>query len=94
MQKTTLIDVVNLQNDVAVTSSTSGGYNILVEGKGNEYDDGEEVDHGANCTHTLGDLNRISLAQVAALKASFHECRAKPFNHGIAQCERRERQSE
>ena len=62
MQETALIDVVNLENDIAVTSSARGGYNVLVEGEGNEYDDGEEVDHGADGAHTFRDLNRIGLA--------------------------------
>lgn len=62
MQETALVDMVNLENDIAVTSSAGGGYNVLVEREGNEDDDGEEIDHGANGAHTFGDLNRIGLA--------------------------------
>lgn len=62
MQETALVDMANFQNHVAVTSSARGGYNILVEGEGDEDDDGEEVDHGANGAHTFWDLNRIGLA--------------------------------
>ena len=58
MQQSPGIDMVQLNDDVPVTTARSGRHNIFVERKGYEDDDDEKVDDGAYCAHRLGAIGR------------------------------------
>ena len=53
MKETALVDVLDVVNDVAVSSTTGRCDDVLVEGEGDEDDDGQEVDGGADGTHAF-----------------------------------------
>lgn len=76
---------VHPDHDVPVASARCGRHNVLVEGKRDEDDDGEEVDGGADGAHTLGNLDARRLAEVAAAETRAHKGRAEPADHGIAE---------
>lgn len=86
VQQTTLINVVKLDDDITIASTTGSGDNILVERKRDKHHDGEEVYGGADGAHALGDLVAVvDLAHVAAAKASLHKGRSEPADHGEAE---------
>lgn len=57
VEEAAVVDMFLLQNNIAITAARRGGDDVLVEGERNEYDDGKEVDSGADGPHTLGDLD-------------------------------------
>ena len=87
MQQASLINIRNLQHHISVSSTTSCRHDILVEREGNEHDDSEEVDGGADGAHALWDLGLAELAHVAAFEAGLHEGGAEPADHGEAETE-------
>ena len=54
MQQSPGVDMVQLNDDVPVTTARSGRHNIFVKRKGYEDDDDEQIDDGAYCAHRLG----------------------------------------
>lgn len=87
MEEAALLDVLDLQDHITIASPTCGRHNVLVEGKGDEDDDDEQVDDGADSTHALRKLFFVVFAHVDAFQASLDEGRTEPSNHGIAGAE-------
>lgn len=87
MEETPLVDVLGLEHDVAVAAAARRGDNVLVEGKGDKDNDGEQVDGGAHGAHALGQLGLAGLAQVPAPEAGLDKGRAEPADHGVAEGE-------
>lgn len=87
MQEATLLDMLDVEDDVPVASSAGSGDDVLVEGEGDEDDDDEQVDGGADGAHALGQLGAVVLGEVAALEAGADEDGAKPADHGVGQGE-------
>lgn len=85
MQEPTLVDVMHFKHDVPISASARGRDNILVKGKGDKYDDDDEVDGGAHGAHALGDLGPVRLAQVLALEAVLDKRGAQPADHRVAE---------
>lgn len=85
VEEAALVDMLGLEDDVAVAAAASGGDNVLVKGKGDEDDDGEEVYGGADGAHALGQLNAAGLEQVAAAEAGPDKRRPEPADHGVAE---------
>lgn len=83
MQEATLVDMLNMQDDITVAPPASGGNNVLVEGEGDEDDDGDKVDGGADGAHALRDEGPRRLAHVAAAEAGGNELGAEPADHGV-----------
>ena len=48
------LDVLDLDDEIPVAAAGRGGHDVLIEREGDEDDDDEEVDHGADGTHRLG----------------------------------------
>lgn len=87
MQEAALVDLLELDDHITVSTTAGGGDDVLVEGKRDEDDDGDEVDGGADGTHALWDLGLVRLAHVAAAKAGAHEGGPQPADHGVAEGE-------
>lgn len=78
---------VYLEHDIAIASARRGGHDILIEGEGDEDNDCEEVDSGADSAHTFRYLHTRRLAKVAAAEACAHKSWAEPADHSIAEAE-------
>jgi hypothetical protein len=89
-----MLDVLDMQDDVAVAAAAGGGDDVLVEGKRDKDDEDEQVDGGADGAHALGDLDLVRLGHVAALEAGLHEGGAEPADHGVAEGEGEAREGE
>lgn len=87
MQKASLLDVFDVEDDIPVTSTAGSRDDVFVEGEGDEDDDDEEVDGGADGAHALGELGAVMLGEVAALEAGADEDGAKPADHGVGERE-------
>lgn len=92
MQEAPLVGVLDLNHNVSVSASAGRRNNILVEGEGNEDDDGDEIHRGAHRAHAFRDLAAIGLAQVAPSKAGLDKRRAEPADHGVAERKGNERE--
>lgn len=64
VQESALIDMLDLEDHVAIAATTCSCDNIFVKGKRDEDDDSENVDDGADEACTLGDLPAHSLGKV------------------------------
>lgn len=53
VQESTVLNVLRLNDNIAVSTAGCGSYNILVERKGNKHDECHQVDHRAYCAHGL-----------------------------------------
>lgn len=84
VQEAPLVDVLQLDDDIAVPTAARRRHNVLVEGEGDEDDDGEQVDGGAHGAHALWDVGAVQLAHVAAAEAGAHKGRPQPAYHGVA----------
>ncbi len=85
VEEAALVDVLGLEDDVAVAAAARGGDNVLVKGKGDEDDDGEQVDGGTDGAHALGQLDLVDLGEVAPAEAGLDKGRAEPADHGVAE---------
>lgn len=94
VQEAALVHMLDVQDNIAISSSAGGSNNVLVEWKRDEYDDSNEVDGGAYGTHALGDEGPRGLAHVAAAEAGSDEVGAEPADHGEARGEGDEGQGE
>ena len=73
VEEAAFIDVYSLNHDISVASPTRSCHDIFVEGKGDEDDDGEQIDGRADSAHAFGYLSATRLAEVASLEASLDE---------------------
>lgn len=64
VQESALIDMLDLEDHIAIATTTGSRDDIFVEGKRNEDDNGENVDDGTDETCTLGDLPAHSLGEI------------------------------
>ena len=87
VEEAPLVDVLNMEDDVAVPAAAGSSHNVLVEGERDEDDDGEEVDGSTDCAHALGQQRSGGLAHVAAAEAGGDKAWAQPADHGVAQGE-------
>lgn len=94
MQEATLFLLVQFHHHVPISSTTCRSNDVLVEGKRDKDDDGQEIDGGAHGAHALWDLDLVRLAHVATAKAGLHERGAEPADHGVAEGEGEEGEGE
>ena len=94
VEEAPLVDVLDMEDDVAIPAAAGGSDNILVEGEGDEDDDSDEVDGSADGAHALGEQGPRGFAHVAAAEAGGDEARAQPADHGVAEGEGQEREGE
>lgn len=87
MQEAPLVGVLDLHlnHDISIAAAARRRNNVLVEGKRDEDDDGDEIDGGAHGAHALRDLAAVELAHVAPPEAGLDKRRAEPADHGVAQ---------
>lgn len=83
MQEAALIHMLKVQDDIAIPTAARSCDNVLVKGKGDEDDDGDEVDGGAHGAHALGEEGPGGFAHVDAAEPRGDEARAEPADHGI-----------
>ncbi|KAI6748634.1 hypothetical protein HG530_015407 [Fusarium avenaceum] len=85
-EQTALVDILRLKlnDDISISAATGSRNNILVEGKGDEHNDGEEIDGSAHSAHALWNFSTLQLAHVPTAEASAHKRRAQPAYHGVA----------
>jgi hypothetical protein len=87
MQEAALVHMLYVQDNVAVSSAARGSDTVLVEGKRNEYDDGDEIYGGAYGAHALGQEGPGGFAHVATAEAGRDKVGAEPADHGEARGE-------
>ncbi|KAF1737541.1 hypothetical protein CRV24_003161 [Beauveria bassiana] len=85
VREAALVDVLGLEDNIAVAAAARGRDNVLVKGKRYEDDDGEEVDGGADGAHALGQLGPAGLGEVAAAEAGADKRGPEPADHGVAE---------
>lgn len=78
---------LHLHHHIAVPASARRRDNVLVEGKRDKDNHGDEVDGGAHGAHALGQLRAVGLAEVAPAEACLNKRRAEPADHGVAEGE-------
>lgn len=85
VQQSALVHMLDIEDNVSISATTSDGDDVLVEGKGDEDHDDDQVDDGADGAHALGQLLLVvDLGHVAAPEAGADEGRAQPADHGVA----------
>jgi hypothetical protein len=91
-----LIDILRLKlnDDISISAATGSRNNILVEGKGDEYDNYEKIDGRAHSAHALWNLSALQLAQIPTAEASAHKRRAQPAYHGVTKRKAEDRERE
>lgn len=62
VQEATLVYVVHLEDNITVSAAARCGDNVLVERKGDEHYNCEEIDCRAHSAHALWNLDAIDLA--------------------------------
>ena len=84
MQEAPLVDLLQLDDDIAISTTTRRSHNVLVEGERDEDHDGDEIDSSAYSAHALWNVGTVQLAHVATTEAGAHKGRPQPAYHGIA----------
>lgn len=85
MQEASLLNMFDMQDDVAVASTAGRGDNVLVKGKRDEDNNDKEVDGGADSTHAFGNERLVSFGEVLALEAGLDEGGAQPADHAVGE---------
>lgn len=94
MQEAPLVDLLQLDDDIPISTTTRRGHDVLVERKRDKDDDDEEINGCAHCAHAFGNLALMRLAHVATPEAGLHERGAEPADHGVAEGEGEEGERE
>lgn len=72
-----------LLDHISISTSRSGGHDILVKWKRNEHCNYEKIDHSANSSHCLWYLFLVDFAHILPFQSCFHESRSEPSYHGV-----------
>jgi hypothetical protein len=88
VKEPSLLNMLNMEDNITIAASTSSRHDILVERKRNEDNDDQKIDNSANASHALRDLSLVMLAHVNSSQARLHKRRTQPSNHGIGGAER------
>ena len=83
VEEATLLYVLHVEDDVSIAASACRRNDVLVERKGDENDDDEEINNCADAAHAFRDFLLVVLAHVDTFQPSFHERWAQPSDHGV-----------
>jgi hypothetical protein len=72
VQESTVLNMLRFNDNIAISTAGCGSYNVLVEGKWDEHNKRHEIDHSANCTHSLWAVIKTQYRARSQVKSYIH----------------------